>query len=1478
MVGYNKNSSASALPRIKVKSGLSGLPPQCPGRVRCHLEVTVGPVEWNPLHAMHQPDDKMTLSLVWWGDESSTELPISTTRETFTYFKVTRSLKTLQCYLTDMGSLTLNLQDKYGNPIGAASVPGIKRLSKDNQIREITNIRDGNEGYRLGRLPVTINLAEPRRLRSRSSSRSGSRSNSVKRSRSNSARRSRSNSSSRRKNRSDQSPTNQQKEYSAPKKILKNRNPSNQQQFDLRPVPSLDPIEITSKIDDLLQKSNQLQAQMNNLQTHSQSAVTISSEKSDIGTLNIPKLNLEAIRQSSSPEKENFEKEKTIYATTKNSYSTLTKNRISNMKFNAPQNLGRARELPQLKLNIPSLPTETPRYTSSTTPKTINDYQNNPRFMNPSAQGLANLEPAYMPHKISDKESPQVHRDFNELILNQSLRSNQTVDYVPSEADSLLDEEILESIYRVNGPMGGQNAYMTHGDMSHIGQGDEIKEEKIDYWLKKGDSLCIKVIDLELPRRKGRPPPISKSRIIDDSYFLEFTMPWVKSDSKRDQIEKCRFQSRRMKNGKIIFEDERIFEAKENVKDNIIISLYYKTKFKSKWEKIDSLRLDEIDDHEIITAKFNNTHLAQIILSRIVNEELENHECEIISIPTLSAGRLENSKKEIESSVDHVTRQEMTDPITQSKVQGSSVEFVNVVQPTVDISRNQGRPYHKSSGFQASFPISFLLVVKGAHGLPHIRENHFATPTSPLVHLSIRSCVLDEGQITIRTSERSNNPNFDSYYEWNTSIDEDKVDLLQSSFFALELWCSTNESDDQLLGLGRVSTAGLSSILVGGYSLLCSPRYPVIMADGRIPLRELVTNQNRGQLEILIAAGTSIQLENLKSKRSDISQILALDDEKSNTLIAQSLQNSEDILEDEPEHEEIPKLPEEALDQSQLEHPPSGISCLISIERCSNLNIRQSSKVQVRLDTEEGTVSTNWTSSGNFGFQKNCLLADPLPGKLIFNIFLRYSQSQNHSSNSDFQNSETLEYERELGWIEMSLFTLGFGFPQINGWYSVTSISGDTIGQIKLGLAPSIQTPRTFTRRVQPEKSISLQSNLATLQPEKLEQSNKNLHTQLQELDDLVKTVKARQFELDENRKEICEFGTQVTPSLSRIETDRNVQPAIVQSESSIPSSSIRHIPPVAAGIGSFVGQSGFSQSEDEESDEDQSENDLDELEENLEVVETNLLNSDAKIDELSSRTSSKSNILSSTRIESDPEDQEEKTLDPEDKTLESTNQNSENDNQSENDSEANLKKMMEDFSSSCRSAENNLQNYKKFQTSIREDFPEGQLHETANETSVWSEGHEDTIEDTVEDETVAVKISPENFQTGGEVVLSVGDLLDQDESSDSSACGTSENVIHVPGSPSSPRTPRTETMQTTAQSPYSESDSINVDALMSGDIEEDQFKNNLKGTAKLALESTDYDDDVIVQTDGDLERPNRSKGTLNPTQTKRLAAIFGIQ
>ena len=71
-----------------------------------------------------------------------------------------------------MGALTLTLCDSNDQVIGTGAVPGIKRLSKNNSIREVSNIRDGNDGYRLGRLPVLINMTEAKASRSRSTSRS----------------------------------------------------------------------------------------------------------------------------------------------------------------------------------------------------------------------------------------------------------------------------------------------------------------------------------------------------------------------------------------------------------------------------------------------------------------------------------------------------------------------------------------------------------------------------------------------------------------------------------------------------------------------------------------------------------------------------------------------------------------------------------------------------------------------------------------------------------------------------------------------------------------------------------------------------------------------------------------------------------------------------------------------------------------------------------------------------------------------------------------------------------------------------------------------------------------------------------------------------------------------------------------------------------------------------------------------------------
>ena len=146
----------------------------------------------------------------------------------------------LKCYLTDMGALTLTLCDSNDQVIGTGAVPGIKRLSKNNSIREVSNVRDGNDGYRLGRLPVLINMTEAKASRSRSTSRS----------RSNSARRS--NSRGRRK--ASPSP----KRASPVKSAMKENEPPVEQNLERNDLG-----DINDKISSLLHKSNELFNQMN---------------------------------------------------------------------------------------------------------------------------------------------------------------------------------------------------------------------------------------------------------------------------------------------------------------------------------------------------------------------------------------------------------------------------------------------------------------------------------------------------------------------------------------------------------------------------------------------------------------------------------------------------------------------------------------------------------------------------------------------------------------------------------------------------------------------------------------------------------------------------------------------------------------------------------------------------------------------------------------------------------------------------------------------------------------------------------------------------------------------------------------------------------------------------------------------------------------------------------------------------------------
>ena len=281
----------------------------------------------------------------------------------------------------------------------------------------------------------------------------------------------------------------------------------------------------------------------------------------------------------------------------------------------------------------------------------------------------------------------------------------------------------------------------------------------------------IHVLSIELPQRKGRPPPSNTMRRIDDTYCLDFDLKWTQESS--------RFQSSRMKNGLIWFDQEKTFTAVNNVIDPVCVSLYQKTKFSNGWQVIDMAPVNLFD--QLITIRLGS-YKAKIQLVRQPGEieEIEKHEVEVIqTVPEISAG------------------------VEQVRHTNSPEEVFKIPQPVIELTQ--------SDGIEMSFPVSFVLAVKSGSGLPNIKVN--GQLEEPLTFLNIRSCLLEEGQLMMRTSARSTTPTFNCSHEWNCSVDASRIELLQSSFFAFEMWCSTAERGDQLLGMGRISTAGLGSIL-----------------------------------------------------------------------------------------------------------------------------------------------------------------------------------------------------------------------------------------------------------------------------------------------------------------------------------------------------------------------------------------------------------------------------------------------------------------------------------------------------------------------------------------------------------------------------------------------------------------------------------------------------------------------------------------
>ena len=878
-------------------------------------------------------------------------------------------------------------------------------------------------------------MIELRDLRGRhttsGSSRSRSRSNSARRSRSHSAPRSRSRSNKR----SSQSKASPSKTAQTVVDLSKTKT-----------IPEAIPTNQLATIDNLLSKAADIQRE-------------ISSNQTNLNIPQMPHVTSKPIRSLSFQDAPFVQKTAPLTQNVPRPIqSTLSGD------FPSTVGLGMARQLPEVKLNIPPLPRINKIYPSTSKPTIQPTQSGTAGYLQPTPSAIHNKE--NIGQIPATQNATRKSRDFNELILGNLESSIHSVDYVPSEVDSLLDEEIIDQIYRINRPMPNEQHFEPNIPVSK--QPINRKNEKT--WLKADENLRIDVEELLLPRKKGRPPPSSTEREIDDSFSVEFSLPWSRARSKSEQIENARFASNRMKSGKIIFHESRNFEPVRDVDEPLSLSLYHKTKYRSKYHKIETVEIE-------VTELQSQSNRIEIKIQSYALRVLIAKEAKIAAV-TLEDVSPTDSGAELPTQ--YLT-QLPTETFPKVSAGAAKEQMTGTVQLFRDIDDLAVSDRGTESGFETSFPISFLMWVKEVTGLPDVREGH-SIPGPPLPMLSVRSPLLEEA-ITCRVSERTNNPKFDCYSEWSRPVLSSQLEMLHQSMFALECWCGTAEQGDKLLGLGRITTKGLASILIGGYALLCAPKFPIIMADGAIPLRDISTNQIRGYANVLLACGTSVQIEQLKQARQDVREMGQSESLKNETLVTDSLQV--DSV-DEKDELELDLKKSEDNSGSVSSGLPNGIPCTISIGHVSNLLVAPGRSLSVSLDTQEGLVTTEWDAAGKWNFQKTCVLPDPLPDTLLFHLYSCVSQISNETPLNEVQS-------REFGWIEMSLHTLGIGFPCINGWYEIKSIGGEIIGQIKLGIAPSSNTPRTFKA---PEKSISLQAKLQC-QPEQLEQSSKILTTQL---------------------------------------------------------------------------------------------------------------------------------------------------------------------------------------------------------------------------------------------------------------------------------------------------------------------------------------------------------------------------------------------
>ncbi|KAJ3590477.1 hypothetical protein NHX12_008428 [Muraenolepis orangiensis] len=158
-------SAKSGTCKKKVPSDVSpatSLPPLVEGQLRCFLRVTVSRLLWT----VQKPPPATFVRLCWWGESPNGtqfwprdgSLVTQKTVKTTTRFPIRCGPKQFTSYLTDMGSLVLEVVTKLDHfPIARAQVAGISRLSLSHSISGFyTLVSPTSE--KLGEIQVSLSL------------------------------------------------------------------------------------------------------------------------------------------------------------------------------------------------------------------------------------------------------------------------------------------------------------------------------------------------------------------------------------------------------------------------------------------------------------------------------------------------------------------------------------------------------------------------------------------------------------------------------------------------------------------------------------------------------------------------------------------------------------------------------------------------------------------------------------------------------------------------------------------------------------------------------------------------------------------------------------------------------------------------------------------------------------------------------------------------------------------------------------------------------------------------------------------------------------------------------------------------------------------------------------------------------------------------------------------------------------------------